>query len=129
MTAPFWAFFGGMSVLRGAFEGAGKTKVAMALELLSHWVLRIPIVLVLAFTWTLTIPGVGLTIDAGWIDLGVTGVWLSFSIGAFVTFIVAVIWFRRGTWRDGVLDDGSADGNARSGSGGGRDEEATAAED
>ncbi|GAB3018530.1 MATE family efflux transporter [Natronobiforma cellulositropha] len=104
ITAPFWALFGGVMVLRGAFEGAGKTKVSLVLELLSQWVLRIPVVVVFAFTWAVTIPVVGITLDAGIVDLGVSGVWWAFSVGAFGTFFVAVVWFRLGTWREGILE-------------------------
>ena len=102
IIAPFWAFFGGVMVIQGAFRGAGKTKVAMALSLLSRWVLRVPFAVVFAFAWSVTVPGVGVTVSA--LDWGVEGVWWAFSVGAFGSFLVAALWFRRGTWTEGVVE-------------------------
>jgi putative MATE family efflux protein len=103
IVAPFWAFFGGVMVIQGAFRGAGVTKVAMVLSFLSRWIFRVPFALVFAFGWTVVIPGTGLTL-AGF-DWGVEGLWWAYAVGAFTSFLVAVAWFRRGTWTDGVVDD------------------------
>ena len=102
--APFWAFFGGTMVIQGAFRGAGHTRIAMALSMLSRWIFRVPAALVLAFAATLTVPGTGTTLDVG-LGIGVEGVWAAFSFGAFAAFLVAVAWFRRGTWTTGILDE------------------------
>ena len=102
IIAPFWAFFGGVMVIQGAFRGAGVTKVAMVLSFLSRWLFRIPVALVLAFGWAYTIPGTGLTL-AG-LDWGVEGLWWAYAVGAFGSFVVAVVWFRRGTWKGGVIE-------------------------
>jgi putative MATE family efflux protein len=102
IMAPFWAFFGGVMVIQGAFRGAGHTKAAMVLSFLSRWVFRVPIALGLAFAWSVTIPGTGVTIAA--LDWGVVGIWWAFSAGAFLSFLVAVLWFRRGTWTEGVVE-------------------------
>ncbi|WP_101295759.1 MATE family efflux transporter [Halegenticoccus soli] len=101
IIAPFWAFFGGTMVIQGAFRGAGRTKVAMALSFLSRWVFRVPTALALAFAWSVTLPG-GATASA--LDWGVNGLWWAFSVGATASFVVAVLWFKRGRWREGVID-------------------------
>jgi putative MATE family efflux protein len=103
VVAPFWAFFGGVMVIQGGFRGAGDTRIALALSLLSRWVLRIPVAVVLAFAWTATLPLVGLTV--GGFGIGVEGVWWAFSVGAFGSFVLAIAWFRRGTWREDIVEE------------------------
>ena len=101
IVAPSWAFFGGVMVIQGGFRGAGVTKVAMVLSFLSRWIFRVPVALVLAFGWVYTLPG-GLTLAAlGW---GVDGLWWAYAAGAVGSFVVAVGWFRLGTWKGGVVD-------------------------
>ena len=102
VIAPFWAFFGGTMVIQGAFRGAGQTKVAMALSFLARWIFRVPVAIVLAFS-TVAIPGTNLVFTAGF-GIGVIGIWLAFSVGAFLTFLVAVFWFRRGGWTEGIIE-------------------------
>ena len=103
IIAPFWAFFGGTMVIQGGFRGAGQTKVALALSFLARWVFRIPVAIVLAFS-TVAIPGTSLVFDGGF-GIGVEGVWLAFSIGAFLTFLLAAFWFRLGRWTEGVIEE------------------------
>ena len=102
IIAPFWAFFGGVMVIQGAFRGAGVTKVSMVLSFLSRWVFRVPVALALAFSWTVAVPGLGTISSLGW---GVEGLWWAFSVGAFTSFLVAVAWFRMGTWEEGVVEE------------------------
>jgi len=102
VIAPFWAFFGGTMVLQGGFRGAGRTKVAMALSLLSRWVFRVPVAIVLAFS-AATVPGTAVGLPG--FGIGVEGIWAAFSLGAFVSFVVAAAWFRRGGWREAVIGD------------------------
>ncbi|ELZ91879.1 MATE efflux family protein [Haloferax mucosum ATCC BAA-1512] len=101
MVAPSWAFFGGVMVIQGAFRGAGITKAAMALSFLSRWIFRVPVALALAFAWTVSVPGIG---PVSGFDLGVEGLWWAYVFGAIASFVVAIAWFRAGTWREGVLD-------------------------
>jgi putative MATE family efflux protein len=103
VVAPFWAFFGGTMVIQGAFRGAGQTKVAMAMSFLARWVFRIPVALALAFAFTVTVPGLGVEFTA--LDIGVVGIWTAYSIGAFLTFLVAAFWFRLGRWTEGVIEE------------------------
>lgn len=101
IVALSWAFFGGLMVIQGAFRGAGDTKVAMGLSLLSRWVFRIPLAAALAFG-TVTLPVVGVTYTGlGW---GVEGLWWGYTAAAVASFAVGVAWFLRGTWTEDVID-------------------------
>ena len=102
IIAPFWAFFGGTMVIQGAFRGAGQTKVAMALSFLSRWVFRVPVAIAVAFSWSLTIPQIDVTVRG--VGIGVEGIWIAYAVGAFVSFVVAVFWFRLGRWTEGIID-------------------------
>jgi putative MATE family efflux protein len=105
IMAPFWALFAGVMVLQGAFRGAGNTREAMVLSFLSRWIFRVPVALVLAFT-AVTVPFVGVTVPTvAAIDLGVAGIWWAFSFGMVASFVVAVLWFRLGTWTEGIIDE------------------------
>jgi len=102
IIAPFWAFFGATMVIQGAFRGAGQTKVAMALSFLSRWIFRVPVAIVLAFS-TVVVPGT--TVAVPTLGVGVEGIWAAFSVGAFLSFLVAVFWFRLGNWTEAVIDE------------------------
>nr|WP_049896926.1 MATE family efflux transporter [Natrialba chahannaoensis] len=110
IMAPFWALFAGVMVIQGAFRGAGNTREAMVLSFLSRWIFRLPVALVLAFAWTLTIPGLGITIAA--LDWGIEGIWWAYSFGMVLSFVVAVAWFRLGTWKQEVIDEGTESASA-----------------
>ncbi len=106
IIALSWAFFGGLMVIQGAFRGAGDTRVAMALSLLSRWLLRIPTALVLAFGWVVTLPGVA---SIGAVDMGVEGLWWAYAFSAVASFFIGVGWFLRGTWQEGVVETDGTD--------------------
>ncbi|PLK20089.1 putative efflux protein, MATE family [Natronobacterium gregoryi] len=107
IVGPFWALFAGVMVVQGAFRGAGNTREAMVLSFLSRWIFRVPVALVLAFT-AVTIPILEVTIPTvSAIDLGIEGIWWAFSFGMVASFVVAVAWFRLGTWREQVIDEGA----------------------
>ncbi|WP_049923217.1 MATE family efflux transporter [Halopiger djelfimassiliensis] len=107
IMAPFWALFAGVMVIQGAFRGAGNTREAMVLSFLSRWIFRVPVAVVLAFAWTVTIPGTGISIAA--LDWGIEGIWWAYSFGMVVSFGVAVAWFRLGTWQSGVVEGRDSD--------------------
>jgi putative MATE family efflux protein len=102
IIGPFLAFFGGLMVVQGGFRGAGHTRAAMALSFLSRWILRIPLALLLAYQWTLTLGPVTLA-GLAW---GPTGLWWAWSIAAIASFVVGVLWFNVGGWREGVVEHG-----------------------
>ena len=108
IVAPFWAFFGGLMVIQGAFRGAGRTRVAFALSMLSRWGIRIPVAAVLAFV-------------LAW---GPVGLWWGMAASASVTFLVGAAWFVRGGWSEAVIED--AGGTERNRAGKPEDAEADA---
>ncbi|MFC3957215.1 MATE family efflux transporter [Halovivax cerinus] len=115
VISPFWALFSAVMVIQGAFRGAGNTRAAMVLSLLSRWILRIPVALVLAFT-SITIPYLAITIPlVPSIDLGVNGIWIAYSFGMAATFVVALAWFRFGDWTESVIEEESAEGGRERG--------------
>ncbi|MFW6448114.1 MAG: MATE family efflux transporter [Halobacteriota archaeon] len=87
-----FAFIGVFQVLLGAFRGAGNTKTAMVFSIIALWVTRVPLVY-------------GLSFPLGW---GATGLWVGMSMGSVVGGIIALAWFRRGTWREAYIERPSA---------------------
>ncbi len=109
IIAPFWAFFGGTMVIQGAFRGAGHTKAAMMLSLMSRWVFRVPVAIALAFSFTVAVPFTDIVLTDLGLGIGVTGIWAGFSVGALVTFVLAVFWFKLGRWTEGVIEEEHTD--------------------
>jgi putative MATE family efflux protein len=89
IVAPFWAFFGGLMVIQGSFRGAGRTRVAFLLSMLSRWVVRIPLAVALAFF-------------VGW---GSAGLYWGMAASAFTSFLVGAAWFMAGGWSEAVIED------------------------
>ncbi|KDS92083.1 multidrug transporter MatE [Halorubrum saccharovorum] len=84
-----FAFIGVSQVILGAFRGAGNTKTAMVISILTLWVGRVASVAYLVFV-------------AGW---GETGIWVGMALGNILGAAVAVAWFARGTWTERYIDD------------------------
>jgi Na+-driven multidrug efflux pump len=89
IMSPAFGFFGIQMVMSGALAGAGNTVAAMALSILSFWVLRFPV------AWVLAVPG----------GLGPDGVFWSFPISNVLAGVIALGWFFRGTWIRRVVDE------------------------
>lgn len=89
IMALSFGFFGVQMVMSGALAGAGNTLAAMALSLISFWILRFPV------AWVLAIPG----------GIGFEGVFWSFPISNVIAALVAITWFLRGTWIRRVVDE------------------------
>ena len=96
VIAPFLAFLGGLMVVQGGFRGAGDTRVAFVLSLLSRWVFRIPVAFLLAYT---------LAWEA-------YGLWWSLSLSGILSFFVGVIWFLLGNWEDDVVNESGSETTA-----------------
>lgn len=83
IIALSFGLLGAQQVLSGAFRGAGDTRAAMALALLSLWLLRVPLALLLSKT-------------AG---LGPVGVWIAFPASNALGAAGSLIWFISGRWQ------------------------------
>ena len=56
-------------------------------------------------------PDLGVTVAA--LDWGVEGIRWAFSVGAFGSFLIAVLWFHRDGWTEGVVGgEGGPEGPA-----------------
>ncbi|MWV39176.1 MATE family efflux transporter [Natrialba sp. INN-245] len=84
-----FAFIGVSQVMLGAFRGAGNTKIAMTISVITLWVGRVGTVFVLVF-------------GLGW---GETGIWTGMAVGNILGAIVGVAWFARGTWKSTYIDE------------------------
>ncbi|GAB3675479.1 MATE family efflux transporter [Halopiger thermotolerans] len=93
-----FAFIGVSQVMLGAFRGAGNTKTAMVVSIITLWVGRVGTVFTLVFV-------------LGW---GATGVWIGMAVGNVVGALVGVAWFARGTWKEKYIDDEGVDAVAGS---------------
>jgi Na+-driven multidrug efflux pump len=88
IMAPSFGFFGVQMVMSGALAGAGNTMAAMALSLISVWILRFPV------AWVLSVP----------MGVGFEGVFWSFPVSNVIAALIAFAWFLRGTWIRRVVD-------------------------
>jgi putative MATE family efflux protein len=71
-------------VLARAFDGAGNTVPAMAVNLLTLWGLEIPAALALS----------------RWLGLGATGVWWGRAVANVANGLLFMAWFMRGKWKE-----------------------------
>jgi putative MATE family efflux protein len=90
IRAVEFVFIGVLQVLLGAFRGAGNTKTAMVISMVTLWLGRVPTVYLFAFV-------------LGW---GATGIWVGMALGNITGAIVAAAWFTRGTWKEAIVDAG-----------------------
>jgi putative MATE family efflux protein len=84
-----FAFIGVTQVILGAFRGAGNTRTAMVISILTLWVGRVGSVYLLVFV----------------LEWGATGVWVGMALGNIVGAVVGVVWFLRGTWQERYIDE------------------------
>jgi putative MATE family efflux protein len=88
LVAPSFGFIGVMRAYNGGFRGAGRTTIAAVISIATLGFLRLPI------AW------IGADI------FGTTGLFGSFLVSNIAGAIIALIWFRQGTWRDADLIEG-----------------------
>ncbi len=82
-------------VLARAFDGAGNTVPAMGVNLLTLWVLEVPLAYGLARGVDLRLGGVLVR----WTGLGLDGVWLGRAAANLANGALFFFWFRRGGWK------------------------------
>lgn len=80
-VAPTFGFLGVMRAYIGGIRGTGKTLTAATISVLIVGLAR----LLIAFF--------------GALEMGSSGIWLSFAVSNVIGAVVAYLWFRRGTWR------------------------------
>ncbi|WP_136689703.1 MATE family efflux transporter [Halorhabdus amylolytica] len=83
-TALTFGFIGVLRAFSGSFRGAGKTLVAAAIAVLTLGVIRLPVAYIASQSW-----------------LGVRGIWIGFLVSNVAGAVIAWLWYRRGTWREG----------------------------
>jgi len=88
-----FGFTGIMRAFSGGFRGAGKTLVAAGIALLTLGGIRLPVAYI-ASQYRLPIPYADLV-------FGVRGIWTAFFVSNVAGALIAWLWFRRGTWREG----------------------------
>jgi putative MATE family efflux protein len=84
LSFPIWAI--GMITVQ-SFNGAGDTKTPTWINLISYWVVQLPL------AWYLAIHQ----------GMGSTGVFVTIAISQVVLAAVGVAWFRVGTWKRHVV--------------------------
>ncbi|MCJ7479387.1 MAG: MATE family efflux transporter [Candidatus Nanohaloarchaeota archaeon QJJ-7] len=85
-VALSFGFIGVLRAFTGGFRGAGKTAIAAVISIATLGLIRLPIAYV------------------GSILQGPPGVWLAFPISNVAGAVIAFLWFRRGTWKQKVVD-------------------------
>jgi putative MATE family efflux protein len=84
-----FGFLGVRFIIGGSFRGAGNTVIAMILAIIALWGIRLPLVQYLGIN----------------LEWGTTGIWWGMFLSNFITAIIAVIWFRTGTWKKKVIEE------------------------
>lgn len=82
---PFFAVFEGVS---GALNGSGHTGQHFVLSLTRLWILRIPLIIILAF----------------WVALGSTGAWFAIAISNVCVGVFSYWMYRKGWWKEKIID-------------------------
>lgn len=86
-VALTFGFIGIVRVFSGGFRGAGRTLIAAAIAIVMMGVVRVPIAYFLSQT------------------MGTQGIWISFPVSNIIGGIIAFLWFRRGTWKQRLVDE------------------------
>ncbi len=82
IIALSFGFMGVQQTIGGGFRGSGNTFIAMALSIISLWILRFPL------AWLLSTKTI----------LGINGLWWSFPIANVIAALLAIYWFKKDTW-------------------------------
>jgi len=89
IVAPSFGFIGLQLALTGVFRAAGNMVVAMALALISQWVIQFPLAYILSRHT----------------GLGAEGLWWSFPVSNVLVALGALAWFQRGDWKTARLTE------------------------
>jgi putative MATE family efflux protein len=86
-VAPTFGFIGVVRVYSGGFRGSGRVLTAAAISITMLGLIRLPL---------------------AWIGaqrMGPDGIWMAFAVSNVLAAGIAIVWFRRGTWRDADLTE------------------------
>ncbi|MFB6232730.1 MAG: MATE family efflux transporter [Haloarculaceae archaeon] len=86
-VAPTFGFLGVVRAYSGGFRGAGRTLTAAAIAIFTQGMIRLPV------AWF------------GAQHFGTRGFFAAFVVSNVVGAAIALVWFRRGTWRDADLTE------------------------
>ncbi len=84
MMSLTFGFIGIQMSLNGLFRGSGNTLTSMMLSIISLWVLRFPFAYILS----------------NYTSLQQVGLWLAFPLESVLGAVIAVVWFKRGNWKN-----------------------------
>jgi putative MATE family efflux protein len=87
LIAFSYPFYGFGMVMVQAFNGAGDTRTPTIINLISFWMLQIPMAYWLALR----------------LEMGPAGIFISVAFAQSILAVITVLWFRRGTWKTVVV--------------------------
>lgn len=83
VIAAGYIFYGYGMVVINAFNGAGDTKTPTYINFICFWLFQLPFAYLMALT----------------LDFGPTGVYWAITITEVLIAIIAIIWFKKGSWK------------------------------
>jgi Na+-driven multidrug efflux pump len=84
-----YIFLGTFYIIQGGFRGSGRTRLAMVFAFIGFIVLRS------ALAYVFAVP----------LELGATGIWYGEAASNVLMAVLAVLYFRRGTWTNRLGGD------------------------
>jgi putative MATE family efflux protein len=87
IVATGYVFYAYGMVVTQAFNGAGDTRTPTKINFIAFWLVQLP------FAYLVSL----------YLDWGVTGVYLAILLAEVLLSIMAVIWFRKGYWKQTVV--------------------------
>src|SRR6056297_760176 len=79
-----FGFLGVRIVIGGSFRGAGNTVAAMILAMIALWGFRVPLAKILS----------------DYFNMGTTGIWWGMFLSNFLSAIIGILWFKKGSWKE-----------------------------
>jgi len=87
--APAIPTFGVIRGIMSAFHASGNNTPNMIISFLRLWGLRVPLSYIFGFV----------------LKMNSTGVWIGMTISNFITMLVAILFFLKGSWKRRVIED------------------------
>lgn len=87
IMALTWGGIGVQYCIVAVLRASGRMGHALAIALVSQWVIQFPLAYFLSVRW----------------GLGAVGIWWSFPASNVATALLAIAWYRRGSWKHGHL--------------------------